>query len=207
MGTVLELQPITDKMWTSAIGRKFNWLDRHPDFGSLLCFLSCAIFFGVFPSLDLHHEIENLRAQLLNRNSLIGQLESEFSESRDYADQEICGLRDELAKLRDRYDRLVCVPSALVLLADIDQWFSMPHEMGTRSVKWGACFICCCSCRLLESHKKLQRLNHNLEDKLLTLVCVTACCFCTAVEMSHLFLLIELLFFWPVALKMVKVMI
>lgn len=79
-------------------------------------------------SLDLHHEIEELRSKLKKSTSHIAQMEREFVESREYAEQEINKLQDELNKLRDRYDRL------------------------------------------FESHKKLQRVNHNLEDKLLKVV-------------------------------------
>ena len=58
----------------------------------------------------------------------MSQMELDYSTSREYAECEIGKLQEELAKLRDRYDRLY------------------------------------------ESHKKLQRVNHNLEDKLLTIV-------------------------------------
>ena len=58
-----------------------------------------------FHSLDLHHEIEDLRSKLSKSNTHIAQMEIEFADSRDYADQEITKLQDELGKLRDRYDR------------------------------------------------------------------------------------------------------
>lgn len=79
-------------------------------------------------SLDLHHEIEELRSKLIKCQNQSSQMEREFIEHQQSAENEISKLQDELAKFRDRYDRLY------------------------------------------ESHKKLQKLNHNLEDKLLTLV-------------------------------------
>ena len=90
-----------------------------------------SISFLLFFSLDLHHEIEDLRAKLKESQSRMAQMERDYCHSRDYAEQEISKLQDELAKLRDRYDRL------------------------------------------FESHKKMQRVNHNLEDKLLTIVSAT----------------------------------
>ena len=56
-------------------------------------------------SLDLHHEIEELRSKLNKSNAHMAQMEGEFQDSRDYADTQIDKLQDELAKLRDRYDR------------------------------------------------------------------------------------------------------
>ena len=56
-------------------------------------------------SLDLHHEIEELRSKLKKSTTHIAQMEREFVESREYAEQEISKLQDELNKLRDRYDR------------------------------------------------------------------------------------------------------
>ncbi|XP_074659429.1 brain-enriched guanylate kinase-associated protein-like [Tubulanus polymorphus] len=57
-------------------------------------------------SLDLHHQIEELRSKLLQNNSHIGQLETDFESRRLDYDFEIGKLQDELVKLRDRYDRL-----------------------------------------------------------------------------------------------------
>ncbi|KAK2182280.1 hypothetical protein NP493_359g10020 [Ridgeia piscesae] len=79
-------------------------------------------------SLDLHHEIEDLKSKLCRSNDHMEQMEQDVAQSRDYAHMEICRLQDDLGKLRDRYDRL------------------------------------------FESHRKLQKLNHNLEDKLLNIV-------------------------------------
>ena len=56
-------------------------------------------------SLDLHHEIEVLRSKLKNSESHVTSMEREFVESREYTENEISKLQDELAKLRDRYDR------------------------------------------------------------------------------------------------------
>ncbi len=56
-------------------------------------------------SLDLHHEIEELRSKLKKSDSHIMQMERDFAESREYAEQEISKLQDELARLRDRYER------------------------------------------------------------------------------------------------------
>ena len=56
-------------------------------------------------SLDLHHEIEVLRSKLKNSESHVTSMEREFVESKEYTDNEISKLQDELAKLRDRYDR------------------------------------------------------------------------------------------------------
>ena len=61
-------------------------------------------FYSYF-SLDLHHEIEVLRSKLKNSESHVTSMEREFVESKEYTDNEISKLQDELAKLRDRYDR------------------------------------------------------------------------------------------------------
>jgi predicted nucleic acid-binding Zn-ribbon protein len=55
--------------------------------------------------LDLHREIEELRSKVKNGTAQMTQMEKEFTESRDYSEQEIAKLQDELSKLRDRYDR------------------------------------------------------------------------------------------------------
>ena len=60
--------------------------------------------YGFF-SLDLHHEIEELRSKLKKSESHVLQMERDFISSREYAENEISKLQDELAKLRDRYDR------------------------------------------------------------------------------------------------------
>ncbi|XP_060083723.1 tight junction-associated protein 1-like [Ylistrum balloti] len=79
-------------------------------------------------SLDLHQEIEALESQLRRSNNHISQIEHEIIDSKQMAEYEVLKLTDELAKLRDRYDRLY------------------------------------------ESHKRLQKVNHGLEDKLLKVV-------------------------------------
>ena len=60
---------------------------------------------NAFFSLDLHHEIEELRSKLKKSESHVLQMERDFIDSREYAENEISKLQDELAKLRDRYDR------------------------------------------------------------------------------------------------------
>ncbi len=62
--------------------------------GSVACF-----------SLDLHHEIEVLRSKLRSSESHVTSMEREFVESREYTESEIAKLQDDLARLRDRYDR------------------------------------------------------------------------------------------------------
>ncbi|XP_021342061.1 tight junction-associated protein 1-like isoform X2 [Mizuhopecten yessoensis] len=79
-------------------------------------------------SLDLHQEIEALESQLRKSNNHISQIEHEIIDSKHVAEYEVLKLTEELAKLRDRYDRLY------------------------------------------ESHKRLQKVNHGLEDKLLKVV-------------------------------------
>ncbi len=72
------------------------------DFGEILRIHNQAHWFC---SLDLHHEIEALRSKLKGSDSRVSSMEREFVESREYADNEISKLQDELSKLRDRYDR------------------------------------------------------------------------------------------------------
>lgn len=79
-------------------------------------------------NLDLHEQIEGLRSQLQKSQASLGQVEFELMEGRQTTDLELLKTREELARLRDRYDRL------------------------------------------MDSHKKMQRINNNLEDKLLRLV-------------------------------------
>ncbi|KAL5009404.1 hypothetical protein ScPMuIL_014985 [Solemya velum] len=79
-------------------------------------------------SLDLHQQIEELQSQLRSSSIHISYIEHELMDSKCAADFEVLKLKDELAKLRDRYERL------------------------------------------FESHKKMQKVNHNLEDKLLKVV-------------------------------------
>ena len=79
-------------------------------------------------SLDLHEQIEALNSQLQRSQASLGQVEHELMEGRQLMDLELTKTREELVRLRERYDRL------------------------------------------LDSHKKMQKLNNNLEDKLLRLV-------------------------------------
>ena len=79
-------------------------------------------------SLDLQEQIEALHSQLQRSHATLSQVEREQLEGRLLMDMELTKTREELVRLRERYDRL------------------------------------------MDSHKKMQRLNNNLEDKLLRLV-------------------------------------
>ncbi|KAL8576200.1 hypothetical protein ACOMHN_027855 [Nucella lapillus] len=79
-------------------------------------------------NLDLHEQIEALHSQLLRSQQSLGQVELELMEGRQLMDLELTKTREELVRLRERYDRL------------------------------------------MDSHKKMQKVNNNLEDKLLKLV-------------------------------------
>ncbi|XP_076442826.1 tight junction-associated protein 1-like [Babylonia areolata] len=82
-------------------------------------------------NLDLHEQIEALHSQLQRSQQSLGQVELELMEGRQLMDLELTKTREELVRLRERYDRL------------------------------------------MDSHKKMQKLNNNLEDKLLRLVSST----------------------------------
>ena len=69
-----------------------------------------------------------LHSQLQRSQATLSQVEQEQMEGRLLMDMELTKTREELVRLRERYDRL------------------------------------------MDSHKKMQRLNNNLEDKLLRLV-------------------------------------
>ena len=56
-------------------------------------------------SLDLHHEIEDLRAKLMRSNTRIAQMECDMADAQKLAEIEIAKLTDELIRLRDRYER------------------------------------------------------------------------------------------------------
>ncbi|XP_067682382.1 tight junction-associated protein 1-like [Haliotis asinina] len=92
------------------------------------CGCACQTCFSNGSSLDLHQQIEELQCQLLRSNSHISLIEHELIDSKQLAEYEVLKLREEFARLRDRYDRL------------------------------------------LESHKRMQKVNHDLEDKLLKVV-------------------------------------
>lgn len=56
-------------------------------------------------SLDLHHEIEELRSKLLQNTTHMAQMERDLQHCRQYSDNQVDKLQDELFKLRDRYER------------------------------------------------------------------------------------------------------
>ena len=58
-----------------------------------------------FDSLDMHQQIEELESQLRKSNNRLSQIEHELIDSKVTAETEVLKLRDELNKLRDRYDR------------------------------------------------------------------------------------------------------
>ncbi|CAL1529422.1 unnamed protein product [Lymnaea stagnalis] len=78
--------------------------------------------------LDLHQQIAELHSQLQRSGAHISSIEHEFIDSKQAMDVELTKTKEELGRLRERYDRL------------------------------------------LESHKKMQKINHELEDKLLKMV-------------------------------------
>lgn len=77
---------------------------------------------------DLHQQIAELHSQLQRSGSHIASIEHELMDSKQAMDLELIKTKEDLNRLRERYDRL------------------------------------------LESHKRMQKINHDLEDKLLTLV-------------------------------------
>lgn len=79
-------------------------------------------------SLDLHQKIVELESELRRSNEHISKIGRELMDNKQVADYEVLKLREELGKLRDRYDRL------------------------------------------FESHKRIQKVNHSLEDKILKIV-------------------------------------
>lgn len=58
-------------------------------------------------SLDLHQKIVELESELLKSNEHISKIGRELMDNKQVADYEVRKLREELGKLRDRYDRLV----------------------------------------------------------------------------------------------------
>ncbi|XP_069117530.1 tight junction-associated protein 1-like isoform X1 [Argopecten irradians] len=120
------------KRVTSDVSLTSISLQACPDCGCTCrgCFSnhSREIHSDVHNSLDLHQEIEALESQLRKSNNHISQIEHEIINSKQLAEYDVLKLTEELAKLRDRYDRLY------------------------------------------ESHKRLQKVNHGLEDKLLKVV-------------------------------------
>ena len=58
-----------------------------------------------FDSLDMHQQREELESQLRKSNNRLSQIEHELIDSKVAAETEVLKLRDELNKLRDRYDR------------------------------------------------------------------------------------------------------
>ncbi|XP_061174281.1 tight junction-associated protein 1-like isoform X1 [Saccostrea echinata] len=79
-------------------------------------------------SLDLHQKIVELESELRKSNEHVSKIGRELMDNKQLADYEVHKLREELNKLRDRYDRL------------------------------------------FESHKRIQKVNHGLEDKILKIV-------------------------------------
>lgn len=57
-------------------------------------------------SLDLHHEIEELKAKVTESNNRMIQMEADFADNQRLLELENSRTQDELVKLRDRYDRL-----------------------------------------------------------------------------------------------------
>lgn len=62
------------------------------------------MFFG---SLDLHQKIVELESELRRSNEHISKIGWELMDSKQVANYEVLKLREELNKLRDRYDRCV----------------------------------------------------------------------------------------------------
>lgn len=58
-------------------------------------------------SLDLHQKIVELESELRKSNEHISKIGRELMDNKQVADYEVRKLREELGKLRDRYDRLV----------------------------------------------------------------------------------------------------
>lgn len=58
-------------------------------------------------SLDLHQKIVELESELRKSNEHISKLGRELMDNKQVADYEVLKLREELSKLRDRYDRSV----------------------------------------------------------------------------------------------------
>jgi predicted nucleic acid-binding Zn-ribbon protein len=53
----------------------------------------------------MHQQIEELESQLRKSNNRLSQIEHELIDSKVAAETEVLKLRDELNKMRDRYDR------------------------------------------------------------------------------------------------------
>lgn len=64
--------------------------------------------FSIFiQSLDLHQKIVELESELRRSNEHISKIGRELMDNKQVADYEVLKLREELGKLRDRYDRSV----------------------------------------------------------------------------------------------------
>lgn len=61
--------------------------------------------YQLYFSLDLHHEVEELRSRLADNTEAAQQMQVEFAESQQQATTEIVRLKEEIAKLHDRHDR------------------------------------------------------------------------------------------------------
>lgn len=57
------------------------------------------------PSLDLHQQIAELHSQLQRSGAHITSIEHELMDSRQTMDLDLIKVKEELSRLRDRYDR------------------------------------------------------------------------------------------------------
>lgn len=66
---------------------------------------SVKIFDYLTFSLDLHHEIEDLRAKLVRSNARIAQIECDMADSQKLANFEMAKLTEETIRQKDRCER------------------------------------------------------------------------------------------------------
>lgn len=66
---------------------------------------SVKIFDYLTFSLDLHHEIEDLRAKLVRSNARIAQIECDMKDSQKLANFEMAKLTEETIRQKDRCER------------------------------------------------------------------------------------------------------
>lgn len=100
-------------------------------------------------SLDLHHEIEELKAKVSESNNRMIQMEADFADNQRLLELENSRIQDELAKLRDRYDRWLllvicllfhrplCIRICIVMINV--KWFKIKTSQmsqGTNLRKW-----------------------------------------------------------------------
>lgn len=67
------------------------------------------LLYYMFLSLDLHQRIVELESELRKSNEHISKIGRELMDNKQLADYEVLKLREELGKLRDRYDRSVSI--------------------------------------------------------------------------------------------------